>query len=114
MPINHPHAGWYHWEGEDLWLRLRVQPGAARNEWAEVLEGVRKVRIAAPPVDGHANARLCRWLAKHFRVPLAQVEVVSGSRGRQKQVRIRAPRLFPEPLMPPETEGSARTRRVRH
>lgn len=54
-----------------------------------------RVRIAAPPVDGAANAGLLRWLAEEFDVPLRQVELLTGATSRIKRVRIKAPRRTP-------------------
>ena len=47
-----------------------------------------KIQIAAPPVDGEANAELLRFLAKLFGVPKSRTSLVSGDTGRHKRVRI--------------------------
>lgn len=46
------------------------------------------VRVTAPPVDGKANAALCRLLAKQLGVPPTTVAVVRGSSARDKVVRV--------------------------
>jgi uncharacterized protein len=46
------------------------------------------MRLAAPPVDGAANALLLRWLAEACGVPLAAVSLVSGVASRRKIVRV--------------------------
>ncbi len=43
---------------EGVWMRLRVQPNAARDEWVGPPGDCIKIRIAAPPVDAAANQRL--------------------------------------------------------
>jgi uncharacterized protein (TIGR00251 family) len=68
---------------------VRVQPRASRSEVVGEVAGALKVRLAAPPVDGAANEELLRLLAKVFGVGRAQVEIVMGTRGRQKAVRVR-------------------------
>ena len=55
-----------------------------------------KIRLAAPPVDGKANAELRRYLADAFGVPLRGVTLVRGELSRQKTVRIDAPALRPD------------------
>jgi len=92
---------WYHWEGADLLLRVRVQPRASCDEFAEVLGDQLKVRIAAPPVEGKANAHLIRFLAKTFGVPKAQVLLESGANSRNKQFRITTPRVLPPNVTSP-------------
>lgn len=82
---------WYRWDGEDLLLRLRVQPRAGRNAFAEPFGDARKVKLKAPPVDGRANAELLRFVAECFGVPRGAVELVSGQQSRTKQLRIANP-----------------------
>lgn len=47
-----------------------------------------KIRIAAPPVDGAANAELRRFLAERLGVPRQAVVIASGTSGRRKIVEI--------------------------
>ncbi len=84
--------GWYRWEDGDLILRLRVQPRASRDEFAGVQGERLRVRIAAPPVDGKANAYLGKFLAKEFQVAKSAVTLISGATSREKCFRIGAPR----------------------
>ena len=73
-----------------VWIPLRVQPRASRDEVVEVLStGALKVRIKAPPVDGAANAHLLKWLAKKvLNVSPRQVSLVRGHTGRDKVVAV--------------------------
>ena len=51
-------------------LRVRVQPRAPRSEivgWRA--DGTLSVRVAAPPVEGQANAALTTLLSRALRVP---------------------------------------------
>ena len=50
--------------------------------------GALRVRLAAPPVEGAANAELIRVLAKLFSVPQKNVEIAAGHRSKMKTVRI--------------------------
>jgi len=77
-------------------VALHVQPGAKRTEVAGAHGDAVKIRLAAPPVDGKANAELRRFLAAEFGVPLAHVTLVRGEASRRKTVRIAAPATRPE------------------
>ena len=77
-------------------LALHVQPGAARTAVAGLHGEAIKVRLAAPPVDGKANAELRRWLAEAFGVSLRNVVLVRGVTSRDKVVRIEAPARRPD------------------
>jgi len=90
-------TGWHRWDGADLVLTVRVQPRASRDELR--LEGTRlRARITAPPVDGAANAHLLRFLADEFDVAPSRVALVRGTTGREKVLRITAPKTLPDAL----------------
>jgi uncharacterized protein len=86
-------------------LSVYVTPRASRSEVAGEREGALWVRLAAPPVDGKANAALISLLADWLGVPKAHVEIVSGETARRKRIRIApidAPTLRSRLLSPPE------------
>ena len=65
-----------------LQLTLHVQPGASHTGVTGTHGDALKVRLAAPPVDGKANAELLRFLAEAFGVPRRNVTLVRGERSR--------------------------------
>ncbi|ADB53620.1 DUF167 domain-containing protein [Conexibacter woesei] len=71
-------------------LRVRLQPRAKRNEIVGERDGALVVRVTAPPVDGKANAALCRLLAKALGVAPSTVTVVRGQSARDKVVHVDA------------------------
>jgi uncharacterized protein (TIGR00251 family) len=74
--------------GEGATLAVRVIPRASRNEIAGAADGVLKVRLTAPPVEGAANAALLDFLAKQLRLRRGQIALISGHSARQKLIRI--------------------------
>jgi uncharacterized protein (TIGR00251 family) len=91
-------ARWYRWDGDDLVLELRIQPRASRDR-IEGVQGDRlRIRLTAPPVDGQANDRLRRFLARTFAVGRTRVVIESGGAARDKRVRIHAPGRLPPGL----------------
>jgi uncharacterized protein len=93
-------APWCRDDDGALLLALHVQPGARRTEVAGTHgEGAAmrlKVRLAAAPRDGSANAELRRFLADAFGVPLRAVVLLRGATARQKLVRIEQPTRRPD------------------
>jgi uncharacterized protein len=69
-------------------LAVRLQPRARRDEIVGERNGVLVVRVTAPPVDGRANAALCRLIAKAVGVAPSNVEIVRGHGSRDKVVRV--------------------------
>lgn len=87
---------WRREDADGLTLSLHVQPGAKRTEVAGTHGEALKLRLAAPPVDGKANAELVRYLADAFGVPVRQVVLVRGETSRHKLVRIDRPARRPD------------------
>jgi hypothetical protein len=69
-------------------ITVRVVPRASKSEIVGMHDGCIKVRLAAPPVDGAANAELGKVLAKAFGVSKSGVEILSGETSKTKRVRI--------------------------
>jgi uncharacterized protein (TIGR00251 family) len=87
---------WRREERAALVLTLHVQPAAKRTEVSGAHGDALKVKLAAPPVDGKANAELLRFLAEAFGVPLRNVTLLRGETSRAKVVRIEAPSRRPD------------------
>jgi uncharacterized protein (TIGR00251 family) len=70
-------------------VRVKVMPRSPKSEMAgEMADGTLKVKIAAPPENGKANAALCAFLARHYGVPRAAVTIISGHSAALKLVRV--------------------------
>ena len=74
-------------------LRIRATPNAKRSEiigWEDDPQAGRvlRVRVAAPPTEGKANAELREFLAKSFRLPKSQVVLEKGDSSRVKTFEI--------------------------
>ena len=71
-------------------MRLRVSPGAKANALKGMYgEGALRLSVAAPPVDGKANAEVERFLSVLLDLPKSGVCVVGGLSGRDKTVLLR-------------------------
>jgi uncharacterized protein YggU (UPF0235/DUF167 family) len=61
--------------------------------------------LAAPAVEGKANAALLAFLAEAFAVPRQAITLVHGARSRRKIVRVVAPRRRPDRAWGEPTEA---------
>ena len=81
----------WRYEGGEVTLKLRVQPGAGRTEPAgRYGDSALRLRLAAPALEGRANKACGRFLAKALGVPLGAVRILHGESSRDKVVRIHA------------------------
>jgi uncharacterized protein (TIGR00251 family) len=72
-----------------LRLSVKVIPKSSRNEIVEQqADGTLRIKVAAAPEKGKANAELCDFLAREFGVGRSRVEVVAGHTSQRKQVVI--------------------------
>jgi uncharacterized protein (TIGR00251 family) len=78
--------------GTDVFLSVKVQPRASRNEICGTLGNELKVKVTAPPVDAAANEALVRFLADTLDCPRNAIELARGHTSRHKQVLIRGAR----------------------
>lgn len=69
-------------------LNVKVLPKSSRDEVIGMEEGICRVKIKAPPVDGKANKALIKVLADKFNLPKKKIEIISGWTSRFKRVRI--------------------------
>jgi len=69
-------------------ISLKVVPGASRTEPAGWLGDALKVRVAAPPEKGRANAAVLAWLAATLGLPVSAVRIVAGHGAPRKTVEI--------------------------
>lgn len=83
-PINKPNKQ----ENRVVRFAVRVQPRASQNEIAGVQNGVVRVRLQAPPVDGAANEALIAYMADELGVSRREVRIVSGFGSRNKILEV--------------------------
>ena len=69
-------------------IAVHVQPRASLTEIAGLHDGCVKIRLAAPPVDGAANAALVAFVAERLGIAKQRVRVVSGLGSRRKVLEI--------------------------
>jgi uncharacterized protein (TIGR00251 family) len=82
---------WLRVGGGKITLTLHIQPGAKKSEIAGLYGDALKIRLAAPPVDGKANAALIRFVADRLGLANASVRLKSGQTSRRKVLEVDTP-----------------------
>ena len=69
-------------------FKVKAVPGSSRTAVSGLLDGMLKVKIAAPPEKGKANQCLIEFLAKELGVRKNAVSIVTGQTNSIKQVQV--------------------------
>lgn len=69
-------------------ISIYVQPRANKTIIAGMHDGCVKVRLAAPPVDGAANAALVEFVADRLGIAKSRVRIVTGQTSRRKVLEV--------------------------
>ena len=72
-------------------LLVQVVPNAGRTVIAGLHDGALRVRLAAPPIEGRANAKLLQWLARALELPRRAVTLAGGEISRRKRLHVACP-----------------------
>jgi hypothetical protein len=72
-----------------LTFDIQVIPHASRVQLVGVQDGVLKIKVTAPPVEGAANEACIKLLAKELGLKKSQMEISSGAKSRKKTVMIK-------------------------
>jgi uncharacterized protein (TIGR00251 family) len=85
-------TAWLRSAGDDVIVSLHIQPGAKKTAVVGPHGDALKIRLAAPPVDGKANAALLAFIAEKVGAGRTggklAVELISGQTSRAKRVCI--------------------------
>jgi uncharacterized protein (TIGR00251 family) len=74
--------------GDSCTFTVKVVPRASKDEVAGVEEGMLRLRIQAPPVEGAANERVRTLLADLLGIPRGRVVILRGAVSRRKLVEV--------------------------
>ena len=67
-------------------IHIYATPRASRTQVAGLHDGMLKIQIAAPPVDGAANDALLAFLALSLQLPKKALRLLSGQSSKRKTI----------------------------
>ena len=73
--------------GNNVLVEVNVKPNAKESEIVGIEEGLLKISIDAPPVDGKANSEVVNFMSSRFGVKKSYVSVVKGQTSHHKTVQ---------------------------
>ena len=75
-------------DGDAIVFTAKIVPGSSRTAIAGVLDGMVKIKVAAPPEKGKANQGLMAFLAERLGIRKNDVTILSGQTHPVKQIRV--------------------------
>jgi uncharacterized protein (TIGR00251 family) len=75
-------------DGGKIRLEIKAVPGASKTELAGIKDGRLRIRLAAAPEDGKANAELLNFLSRTLGCPKRDLQLLSGEKSRLKAIAL--------------------------
>lgn len=75
-------------KGGRAYLQIKASPNASKTAVSGIQDDRIRIRVAAAPEDGKANAEIKAFLAKELACPKSAVILESGERSKLKTVSI--------------------------
>jgi uncharacterized protein len=69
-------------------IKVKVLPRSSRTEIVGKADGIYRIKLTAPPIEGKANKALINFLAKKTGLPKRKIQIVSGEHSRNKTICI--------------------------
>jgi uncharacterized protein (TIGR00251 family) len=69
-------------------FKFYIQPGAKKTEIKGEFNGMLKIKISAPPVEGAANKELINFLSKKLKIKKSEIKIKNGQNSRIKTIEI--------------------------
>ena len=76
-------------EGDAASFRVHVQPKSSHEGIVGEADGILKLRVTPPPVEGRANEACLRLLAKTLDLPISRLRIIAGLHARLKAIQIK-------------------------
>lgn len=79
---------WYYIEKDHIRIDIKAVPGASKTEFCGITDNRLKVKIAAAPEGGRANAALITFMARTLKCPKSKISLLHGEKSRLKTLAI--------------------------
>ena len=75
-------------EADGVSFEVRVQPRSSKTEISGIQDGILRVRLTSPPVDGAANKQCIELLSRKMKIPKRAIRIASGASARRKRLKV--------------------------
>jgi hypothetical protein len=67
-------------------FQIKLIPNSSRCEILGISEGILKIKIDAPPIEGRANEKIIKFLSEILRIPKSKISIISGEKSKTKLI----------------------------
>ena len=75
-------------EADGVSFEVRIQPRSSKTEISGIQDGILRVRLTSPPVDGAANKQCIELLSRKMKIPKRAIRIASGASARRKRLKV--------------------------
>ncbi len=77
-------------------IQVYIQPNAKKSGYAGLYNGIPKLKITAPPVDGAANNEIIKIFSKILNEPKSNISILKGQTSKLKILDINTNKSYEE------------------
>ena len=70
-------------------IKVKVKPGASKNEVKKIEENFYEVRCTTIPEKGKANEKVIELLSEFLDIPKSNIKIIRGLSSREKEIEIK-------------------------
>lgn len=78
----------YKTDSSGIILKVTVIPNSSQSCIVGIQEGIIKLKLNSPPIDGRANKEVIAFFSKFFRVSKSSIKLLRGDKSKLKTLKI--------------------------
>lgn len=78
----------YKINANDIIIQVTVVPNSSQSCITGVNEGIIRLKLNSPPIDGRANKEVVAFFSKFFRIPKSAIKIIRGEKSKLKTLQL--------------------------
>lgn len=79
-------------EKNGISIKVTVVPNSSKSMAVGIFDGVLKLKLNSPPIEGKANKEVIEYFSKLINVPKTSIEISKGNKNKVKTLLIKGDR----------------------
>lgn len=76
-------------EKDGISIKVTVVPNSSKSMAVAILDGILKIKLNSPPIEGKANKEVIEVLSKLINLPKTSMEIVRGDKNKVKTLLLK-------------------------